>query len=85
MTTQTNSYDTVWNTIRQWPQSYQLKLMQDIIQELASENDETSPLPKQTADKALGLLQKHDDQPAPSDQEVKLWLEEERLKRHGFS
>lgn len=85
MTTQTNSYDTVWNTIRQWPQSYQLKLMQDIIQELASESDEIPQTSKQTADKALGLLQKYADQPAPSDQEVKLWLEEERLKKYGFS
>jgi hypothetical protein len=59
--------------------------MQDIIQEMSAGMDEVSPLPKQTADKALGLLQRYADQPAPSDEEVDLWLEEERLKKFGYS
>jgi hypothetical protein len=74
-TPKTISYETVVNTVRQWPPDKRVVLVQDILNTLTS--DTTSPRPRRkTLERALGLLAT--SQPAPSDAEVKQWLDERR-------
>jgi len=74
-TPKTISYETVVNTVRQWPPDQRVVLVQDILNTLTS--DIASPRPRRkTLKKALGLLAT--GQPAPSDAEVRQWLDEVR-------
>ncbi len=76
----TTSYQTVLNTVRQWPPDRRFALVQDVINTLASEVAHPRPRHK-TLEKALGLLAT--DQPAPSDAEIQQWLDEHRMEKYG--
>ena len=71
------SYETVLNTVRQWPPTRRLTLVQDVLKTLATEMTSTQPRCK-TLHKALGLLATN--RPAPSDAEIQQWLDERRME-----
>ncbi len=74
------SYETVLNTVRQWPMTRRFALVQDVLNTLASEV--TPPQPRhKTLHEALGLLAT--DRPAPSDAEIQQWLDERRMEKYG--
>jgi hypothetical protein len=76
----TISYETVVNTVSQWPPDRRFVLVQDILSTLAPKVSPPRPRCK-TLEKALGLLAT--TQPAPSDAEIKQWLDERRMERYG--
>ncbi len=71
------SYETVLNTVRQWPPARRFALVQDILKTLATEVNSIHPRRK-TLHKALGLLAT--DRLAPSDAEIQQWLDERRME-----
>lgn len=79
-TLKTNNYETVLNTIRQWSPGRRFALVQDVLNTLAPEMKPPRPRRK-TLEKALGLLAT--SQPAPSDAEIKQWLDEHRMEEYG--
>lgn len=79
-TRKTINYETVLNTVRQWPSDRRFALVQDVLSTLATEV--SSPRPRhKTLEKALGLLAT--SQPAPSDAEIEQWLDEHRMEKYG--
>jgi len=79
-TRKTISYETVLNTVRQWPPDRRFALVQEVLSTLAPEVLPSRPRHK-TLEKALGLLAT--SQPAPSDAEIKQWLDEHRMEKYG--
>ena len=77
---ETTTYETVLNTVRQWPPDRRFALMQDVLNTLASEVKPARSRHK-TLEKALGLLAT--SQLAPSDAEIKRWLDERRMEKYG--
>jgi len=75
-----SSYETVLNAVRQWPPDRRFALVQDVLSTLAPEVSPTRPRRK-TLKKALGLLAT--GQPAPSDAEIKQWLDEHLMEKYG--
>lgn len=75
-----NSYETVLRTVRQWPPDRRFALLRDVINTLATE---MRPLRsrRSTLDEALGLLAT--SQRAPSDAEIRHWLDERRMEKYG--
>jgi hypothetical protein len=74
------NYETVLETVRQWPPDRRFALVRDVINTLA-----TDVLPgrarRNTLEGALGLLAT--DRPAPSDAEVQEWLDRRRMEKYG--
>ena len=79
---QTLTHETIVKTVQSWPTDHRLKLVQDILSDLTAAAEST---PKQTVEKAFGLISKHSSHPIPTDDEVEQWLMDERLKKHGLS
>ena len=79
-TIRANSYDSVLQTVRQWPPDRRLALVRDVINTLATEVFPSRPRRK-TLEKALGLLAT--SRPAPSDAEIQQWLDERRMEKYG--
>ena len=77
---ETTTYETVLNTVRQWPPDRRFALVQDVLNTLTPEVKPSRPRRK-TLEKALGLLAT--SQPAPSDAEIKRWLDEHRMEKYG--
>jgi hypothetical protein len=77
---ETTSYETILNTVRQWPPDRRFALVQDVLNTLAPEV-KPSRSRRKTLEKALGLLAT--SQPAPSDAEIKQWLDEHRMEKYG--
>lgn len=76
----TINYESILKTIRSWPVSSQLTLMQDVLRSMEDEI-QAKPKPKNTLEKALGLLAT--DSPPPTDEEVEQWLHERRMEKYG--
>ena len=79
---QTLTHETIVKTVQSWPTAHRLKLVQDILSDMTAAADST---PKQTVEKAFGLISKHADQPIPTDEQIEQWLTDERLKKHGLT
>ena len=79
-TLKANSYDSVLQTVRQWPPDRRFALVRDVINTLETEVFPPQPR-RQTLKKALGLLAA--DRPAPSDAEVQQWLDEYGMEKYG--
>ena len=79
-TLKTNSYDSVLQTVRQWPPDRRFALVRDVINTLETEVSPSRPRPK-TLKKALGLLATNG--PAPSDAEIQEWLDERRMEKYS--
>lgn len=75
-----NSYETVLLTVRRWAPNKRFALLQDIINTLSPEMIEPRPK-RSTLERALGLLST--DRPAPSDTEVRQFLDEHRAEKYG--
>ncbi len=82
METETITYELILETVRSWPKADQLRLVIEILEMVEAEIT-AKPTAKNTLDQAYGLLRKHSDEPAPTDEEVEQWLEEERWKKYG--
>jgi len=74
-----NSYETVLRTVHRWPPTRRFALVQDVINTLSLETIFPRPRRK-TLEKALGLLST--DHPAPSDAEIRQWLDERRMEKY---
>jgi hypothetical protein len=74
------NYEGVLNIVRQWPILQQMALVQDVLKTLKVRL-EPARRPGNTLSRALGLLAT--DQPAPTDEEIKQWLDERRMERYG--
>ena len=81
MLTGTATYEEVVQLVRQWPPSERFSLVQVIFQSLAPEIKRPIYQKKNTFTQALGLLAT--TSPAPTDTQVKEWLEERRLEKYG--
>jgi hypothetical protein len=77
---ETNNYQQVLRTVRRWSAERRFALVQDVIDTLATEIG-PARAPRETLDRALGLLAT--DQPPPSDEDVERWLQERRMERYG--
>ncbi len=72
------NYQQILNTVRQWPMASRFALVQDILKTI---EPAVSRSQRETLTKALGLLKT--DQPAPSDADVKAWLDEHRIRKYA--
>lgn len=77
---ETRNYQSVLKTIGEWSLEWRLALIRDLAQSLQLELN-AQRQPKPTLSKALGLLAT--DKPAPTDAQVKEWLEERRLEKYA--
>lgn len=77
---ETRTYQSVLRTIGEWSLEWRLALIRDLAQSLQMDLD-TRRKRKPTLHKALGLLAT--DKPAPTDAQVKEWLEEQRVEKYG--
>ncbi len=75
------SYSDVMKMIGTWTPDRRFMLVKDVLNTLEPEFQMTRPKRRQTLNKALGLLATN--QPAPSDQEIKQWLDEYKLEKYG--
>lgn len=78
--TESVSYEGVLKIISQWPASRQMALVEDVLKTVSPR---VVP-PKQrrrTLDEALGMLAT--DKAAPTDEEVKQWLDGHRMEKYG--
>jgi hypothetical protein len=73
-------YEVILNIVRQWPPGRRFTLVQDVLNTLAPEVALPRSRPK-TLEKALGLLAT--SQPAPTDEQIKRWLDERRMEKYG--
>ena len=81
MLKETATVDDVLQLIRQWPPDQQFSLVQSVLQSLAPKISQRKRQPKPTLAQALGLLETTAS--APSDAQVKAWLEERRTEKYG--
>ncbi len=79
-TLEATGYETVLKAVRQWPPDRRFALVQDVLNTLSPQALSARPRRK-TLEEALGLLAT--SQPAPSDAEIRQWLDEYRMKRYG--
>jgi len=80
MSLEMSNYETVLQTVRNWPTSWRFALLQEVLESL-SPPAEARRHKRDTLPRALGLLST--DRPAPSDAEIRLLLEEHRLEKYG--
>ncbi len=77
--TENTAYDGVLKIVRQWPFEQRIALVQDVL-ETIDRRIEPPGSPRSTLSQALGLLAT--DQPAPTDAEIKQWLDEHRVEKY---
>lgn len=70
------NYEDILAAVQQWPAPQQIALVQDVLKTL-----ELARPRQATLSRALGLLATN--QPAPTDEEVKQWLDEHRMEKYG--
>lgn len=78
--TENINYESVLKTIRQWPKAQRFILVQEVLKTLASESEQPRRR-ERTLERALGLVNLKG--PAPTDEEVKQWLDEHRMEKYG--
>lgn len=79
-TVERGNYDSVLQTIRQWPVEKRFALIRDVIDTLERDAFPSQPRRK-TLKRALGLLTTSG--PAPSAAEIQQWLDEHRMEKYG--
>ena len=70
------NYDTVLQIVHKWPPNQRFALTRDLLNSLEPESVRTP-----TLQRALGLLAT--ERPAPSDEEVEIWLDEHHMEKFG--
>lgn len=78
--TENVSYESVLKIISQWPASRQMALVEEVLKTV-SPRVEPPKERRRTIDEALGMLAT--DKAAPTDEEVKQWLDEHRMEKYG--
>jgi hypothetical protein len=78
--TENIGYESVLRIVSLWPTSQQIALVEDVLKTISS-RVEPPKQRRRTLDRALGLLAT--DKPAPTDDEVKQWLDEHRMEKYG--
>lgn len=78
--TENINYESVLKTIRQWPKAQRFILVQEVLKTLAPEIEQPQRR-ERTLERALGLVNLKGT--APTDEEVKQWLEEHRMEKYG--
>lgn len=73
-------YEQILEIVRQWPADQRLSLLRDVMQTLSA-TQETLRSPRDTLNKALGLVSSGGR--LPSDEEVQLLLDEHRMEKYG--
>lgn len=79
-TVERGNYNSVLQTIRQWPVEKRFALIRDVIDTLERDAFPSQPRRK-TLKRALGLLTTSG--PAPSAAEIQQWLDEHRMEKYG--
>ena len=79
-TVEPTNYKAVIEIVRGWPPASRFSLVQDVLKTLAPEVEHFRSK-RNTLEKALGLLAT--SQSAPSDAEVRQWLDEYRMEKYG--
>ena len=74
------SYATILQIVTHWPPAQRFDLVQQVLKTLAPNPEALRPR-YSSLQKLSGILAT--DQPAPSDAEVKQWLEEARMEKYG--
>ncbi len=78
--TETTSYENVLDIVSHWPPIQQRALVNDVLK-MISPRIQPPRERRPTLNEALGLLAT--DGPAPTDEEVKQWLDEHRMEKYG--
>jgi hypothetical protein len=73
--------DSVFRQIQDWSAEDRAALAYEILRDLRQQP--LAPPPRDTLSRAIGALQTAS--PPPTDEEVKRWVEEARLAKHGFA
>ena len=87
MATPTLDRETILRAVRSWPAGEQIALAQEILLRAEEQRMEEHPRRRHwqrsriASSELRGLLA--NGQPAPSDEEVARWLDEERMKKYG--
>ncbi|HMQ56025.1 MAG TPA: hypothetical protein PKD98_28350 [Anaerolineae bacterium] len=85
MTHQVENYNTIFETVRNWPVTERLSLMKDILNTLPAEMESAEvkhrPSAPSTLEEALGLLA-GSRKTAPSDEEIQSILHERRWEEY---
>jgi hypothetical protein len=74
-----SNYESILKIVRQWPIAQRFTLVQDVLKTLAPKKA-SARAPRQTLDRALGLLAR--PQPAPTDADIERWLDERRTEKY---
>ena len=78
----TPEYDQILRQVKNWPLEWRVSLVQDILLTVVPSREGASARPREvTWRRARGLLRTAG--PAPSDEDVRRWLEEHRLEKYG--
>ena len=76
------NYESVLKTIRQWPKPQRFMLVQEVLRTLAPESEVGKPQRRErTLEQALSVVKLNG--PAPTDEEVRQWLDEHRMEKYG--
>lgn len=75
-----NNYESIVEIVSRWPVAQRFSLVQDVLKTLAPDVERPRPR-ERTLEKALSLVPL--SRPAPTDEEVKQWLEEHRMEKYG--
>ena len=75
-----SEYQSILQTVHNWPLTQRLTLAQDVLKDVSIEVEAQRPR-RHTLDQALGLLTT--TYPAPSDAEIKQWLNERRTEKYS--
>lgn len=78
--TQPAAYTAVLQRVTSWPIDQQIALAQDVL-ETVSERVSTSANPRPSFERARGIARS--EERAPSDEEVKQWIDERRKVKFG--
>jgi hypothetical protein len=73
-----NNYEQLLKIVSNWSEDKQFAFVHDVLKVLESRKERKR---EPTLQKALGLLAT--DQPPPTDEEVKQWLDEHRWEKYG--
>jgi hypothetical protein len=71
--------EAIMEQVTPWPEEERVALAYEILREMRRET--RKPAPRRTLERAFGIAR--GESAPPDDAEVKKWIEEYRLKKHG--
>lgn len=79
MVSQPDDFQSVLKTVSSWPADQRASLAHALLQSLST--SDPSSRKKPTLDEIVGIAR--GTGPAPTDAQVKQWLDEHRMRKHG--